>query len=128
MCGLSVSAWSIVKLRVLVISLKSHKLPLCKNLVAELLRKHGQPVAGPGFRSPQQRALQLLYIMDPGLKASLGTDMLKTGDFEWHDGRIQTLHTVIADKLKVWVVDGMKEPPYGYNQKKADDMAHFESS
>ena len=128
MCGLSSSAWSVIKLRVLVLSLKSHKLPVCKKQVAELLKKHGQPVAGPGFRSPQQRALQLLYIMDPGLKPSLGADTLKTGDYEWHDGRMKTLRSVIADKVKVWVIDGMKGPPSGYDTKNPDDMARWDKT
>ena len=44
-CGLS-SGIAVAKLRVLVLSLKHHKLPVCKKQVVELLKKHGKPVSG----------------------------------------------------------------------------------
>ena len=55
---------------------------------------------GPGRRSSQQRALVLLNLLDPDLSKAMGTNHLKTGDYQWRDDMEPDLAKTIDKQLQ----------------------------
>ena len=126
-CGLSVSDKSIIKLRIILKSLRQHKLPLCSKTVNhELASTYNTKSSGDGLRSPQQRSFRLLALMDPALEAALGTkrQQIKTGDFEWCEAKRQPLWQMIREELGKWV---RMRPPFGYDERQGKDMWFWET-
>ena len=126
-CGLSVSGKSIIKLRIILKSLRQCKLPLCpKSTIDELTIVYAIKSGGDGLRSPQQRSFRLLALMDPTLEEAIGAkrQQVKTGDFEWCDAKRQPLWQMIREGLDKWV---RMRPPWGYNERQAKDMWFWET-
>ena len=121
-CGLSTSGKSVVKLRVLLQSLRKHDLPLCaKSVTHALVNNYQTKAGGDGLRSPQQRSLRLLELMDPSLAETLGTKRqpIKTGDFVWCETKRMPLSEMISEHLGKWV---KIRPPFGYDESQTKDM------
>ena len=126
LCGLSASGMGVRKLKILLKSLRQHRLPRCaKSVTIELVNTHKLKPGGDGFRSAQQRAFRLLTLMDPTLGEALGKkEQIKTGDYVWCEDKRVSLAGMIRARLDKWV---RARPPFGYNEAKAKDMWFWET-
>ena len=77
-------------------------------------------IAGSGFNSQQQRALRLLEKLDPTLCSTLPQKQFETGDYTWKDELMPGLVDKIEADVATWVIT---DPPFGYDEDDADDMA-----
>ena len=124
--GLSVSGKSIVKLRIILESLRQHALPLfAKTVGHELAVTYDIAPGGDGLRSPQQRSFRLLALMDPTLEPKLGLKrkQIKIGDFEWCEAKKKPLWQMIHGELEKWI---RIRPPYGYDETQSSDLWFWE--
>ena len=149
-CGLSPAKISVVHLRILLASLRKHRLPMCaKTVDFELVNTHGENISrtysqhtqphvntmlfvmfvvythlcivGPDLRSYQQRARRLLEILDSTLATKLGKKKLQTGDYQWNEAMMKDMIDVIEAEVRAWVPDS-DSPPCGYDESQSKDL------